>query len=140
MSLLFLTLLLLSSTVSSNLQTVGEVARYRINAGGDLLIDTGTCILVTKQILDTANSNWQPTPFGLVNGNSCAGISWTVKPNGDRPTRPTYYYRNQKFIDTGDRVDIGAPCSGPQIKPCKRCDTRMLVQLSPKTYASCVSN
>jgi hypothetical protein len=139
MRLLFLVLLLtVSNTASADLQADAEMAKYRLNVGGDLLIDVGTCLHIKKRLLDTASEVWQTTEFGWTNGVACESVNWSVKPSGSKFDRPTYYYRDQKFISTGDRIDVGLPCHGPPIKPCSRCDVRMLV--TPKTYASCVSN
>jgi hypothetical protein len=136
--LLLILLLVVSNAVSAD--PLGDNAKYRINSDGDLLVDADKCMRVRKHILETATSQWQSADFSWSNDQACHPIKWVVKPNRGKSERPTFYYRNRQFIPTGERVEVGAPCQPPMIKLCKRCDTRMLVSLSPKTYASCVSS
>lgn len=97
--------------------TQEEEIKYRHSEDGLLMLYSGSCLLVKESILEGMNEEWQTaaiTPADDI--NRCEGPTWKVKKNRSYQDRPTMFLIDGELIDSGQRVNVGAECSGPSVK------------------------
>jgi len=104
----------MSWVLAALLWPVNQV-EYRYSADGLLFKYDTTCLLVRNRVLEDRTAEWQTTTIAQGTHN-CDGPYWKVKTNGTRKTRPASYFLDGDMIDSGKRIPVGAPCTGPAVK------------------------